>query len=304
MRKVMNDEVIDEAYKIIVDNSNKFLKAEDIYNLLSPKTKETIKFSTFRHKVSYVTDKHPDVRAIRGYGFTIDGSSKDSKVDDEKEVAWDKWKKNLPSQSIVKQKSIDETKRIGGDITKFTNDIHKDAGDFWTVRRSDGRVDYFLELARNDVNVIGIPLYLCDDDPSKSTCWNEPYDISVKVPHGWLFGNAMNIKTKPKKYFIERYAPAPGEWFKYVKDMIATVLDISKTEVKEVEEIEPTKKGIENFLKGSLLEIRPSLETAVEPITVDGIAYTKEDIIRLITERDMYSMFYNDILSFIKGGHS
>lgn len=289
MRKVMNDEVIDEAYKIIVDNSNKFLKSKDIYNLLSPKTKETIKLSTFIHKASSITDKHSDVRAVRGYGFTIDGSFKDNKKEPELSTS-------------RKQKSIDETKRIGGDITKFTKDIHKDAGDFWTVRRSDGRVDYFLELARNDVNVIGIPLYLCDDDPSKSTCGNEPYDISVKVPHGWLFGNAMNIKTKPRKYFIERYAPAPGEWFKYVKDMIATVLDISKTEVKEVENVESTKKGIENFLKGSLLEIRPSLETSVEPITVDGIVYTKEDVIRLITERDMYSMFYEDILSFTKGG--
>lgn len=304
MRKAMSDEIIDEAYKIIVDNGNKFINSKHIYHLLNTKTKEAIKLSTFIRNASIITDKHPDVRAVRGYGFIIDGSSKDSKMDDEKEVAWDKWKKNLPSQSIVKQKPMDKTKLVGGEITKFTKDIHKDAGDFWTVRRSDGRVDYFLELARNDVNVIGIPLYLCDDDPSKSTCWNEPYDISVKVPHGWLFGNAMNIKTKPRKYFIERYAPAPGEWFKYVKDMIATVLDISKTEVKEVENVESTKKGIENFLKGSLLEIRPSLETSVEPITVDGIVYTKEDVIRLITERDMYSMFYEDILSFTKGGRS
>lgn len=286
MRTVMNDEIIDEAYKIIVDNGNKFLKSKDIYNLLNSKTKETIALSTFAHNASVITDKHPDVRAVRGHGFTINGSFKDCKVDDKKEpeeVDWDKWKKNLPSQFLGKQKSIDETKRIEGDITKFTKDIHKDAGDFWTVRRSDGRVDYFLQLARNDVNVIGIPLYLCDDDPSKSTCWNEPYDISVKVPHGYLFGNAMNIKTKPRKYFIERYAPAPSEWFKYVKDMIATVLDISKTEVKEVEKI--VEKPAD----------------PVETITVNGVTYTKDDLISLITEHDMYQMFYKDIISFNKG---
>lgn len=41
---------------------------------------------------------------------------------------------------------------------------------------------------------------------------------------------------------------------------------------------------------------------AVENITVDGVTYTKDDLISLITERDMYQMFYKDIFSFNKGG--
>lgn len=263
---VMTNEVIEEAYKVIAANGDKFISSKEIYDAMNPAISGTVNYDTFRSTFNKVRRAHPDIQAARGFGYKIVKPAAEVKTD---------------------------PKPVAGEITKYIKDIHEDAGDIWTVRRSDGRIDYFLEMARNDVNVIGVPLYLCDEDPTKSTCWKEPYDIAVKVPHGWLFGNAMNIKTKSRKYFIERYAPAPGEWFTYVKDMIANVLDISKTEVKEVEKV------VERVAEP--VKIAP---ITVESITVDGITYTKDDLISLITERNMYQMFYKDILSYAKGGHS
>lgn len=277
---VMTNEVIEEAYKVVAANGGKYLSSKEIYDKMDPVISGTVNYDTFRSCFNKVKLAHPDVQAVRGCGYRITGTGK---------VNRDNPNKNIKPAAEVKT----EPKPVAGEITKYIKDIHEKAGDVWTVRRSDGRIDYFLEMARNDVNVIGVPLYLCDEDPSKSACWKEPYDISVKFHEGWLFGNAMNIKTKPRKYFIERYAPAPGDWFKYVKDMISTVLDISKPTIKEVEEV------VERVAEP--VKIAP---IAVEAITVDGITYTKDDLISLITERDMYQMFYKDILSFTKGGRS
>lgn len=281
MKKLMTNEIVNEGYKIIAASSDKFLSAETIYNRLDPNIRKNVCLSTFRDGFKKVKLLHPEVRSVRGFGYTISGIPQMPKS----------IKKSKP---VVEVKPvIEEPKPISGEITKYIKDIHEKAGDVWTVRRSDGRIDYFLEMARNDVNVIGVPLYMCDEDPTKSTCRKEPYDIAVKVPHGWLFGNAMNIKTKPRKYFIEKYEHMSDEWFTYVKDMVSTVLDISKTEVKEVEKV--VERAAEP------VKIAP---IAVESITVDGVTYTKDDLISLITERDMYQMFYKDIISFTKGGRS
>lgn len=264
---VITNEVVEEAYKVIAAKAGEFISSKDIYYSMDPAIRETVNYDTFRTSFgSKVKRAHPDIQALRGFRYKI--------VKPDAEVKTD-------------------PKPVSGEITKYIKDIHEKAGDVWTVRRSDGRIDYFLEMARNDVNAIGVPLYLCDEDPTKSTCWKEPYDIAVKVPHGWLFGNAMNIKTKPRKYFIEKYEHVSDEWFTYVKDMISTVLDISKTEVKEVEKV------VERVAEP--VKIAP---IAVETITVDGVTYTKDDLISLITERDMYQMFYKDILSLPKGVRS
>lgn len=279
---VMTNEVIDEAYKVIAANGDKFLSSKDIYDAMNPAISETVNYDTFRSSFGRrVKLAHPDIRSVKGCGYTITGEDNRGQTN-----------KTIKPAAEVKTDPND-SKRIGGEITKYIKDIHEKAGDVWTVRHSDGRIDYFLEMARNDVNVIGVPLYLCDEDPTKSTCWKEPYDVAVKVPHGWLFGNAMNIKTKPRKYFIEKYEHVSDEWFTYVKGMISTVLDISKTEVKEVEKV------VERVAEP--VKIAP---IAVESITVDGVTYTKDDLISLITERDMYQMFYKDILSLPKGGRS
>lgn len=275
---VMTNEVVDEAYKVIAANGDKFLSSKDIYDAMNPAISGTVNYDTFRSSFGIVKRNHPDIQSVKGCGYTITG-----KVN--------KHKSNKTIKPVAEVKT--DPKPVAGEITKYIKDIHEKAGDVWTVRRSDGRIDYFLEMARNDVNVIGVPLYLCDEDPTKSTCWKEPYDVAVKVPHGWLFGNAMNIKTKPRKYFIEKYEHVSDEWFTYVKDMISTVLDISKTEVKEVEKV------VERVAEP--VKIAP---IAVETITVDGVTYTKDDLISLITERDMYQMFYKDILSLPKGGRS
>lgn len=268
---VMTNEVVEEGYKVIAANNGEFLSSKDIYYSMNPAIRETVNYDTFRTSFSSkVKRAHPDIQAVRGFGYKIVKPAAEVKTD---------------------------PKPITGEITKYIKDIHKDAGDIWTVRRSDGRIDYFLELARNDVNVIGVPLYLCDEDPSKSTCWKEPYDISVKLHEGWLFGNAMNIKTKPRKYFIERYAPAPDDWFKYVKDMISTVLDISKPAT-----VEPEAKTEDVYHEA--LDAFRSYTGDQSGVTVDGVFYSRDDIISLITERDMYQMFYKDLLSISKGGRS
>lgn len=273
---VMTNEIVDEAYKVIAANDGKFLSSKEIYDAMNPAISGTVNYDTFRSAFGRVKLAHPDIQAVRGCGYRITG----------------KPNRDNPNKAVKPVAEVKtDPKPISGEITKYIKDIHEKAGDVWTVRRSDGRIDYFLEMARNDVNVIGVPLYLCDEDPTKSTCWKEPYDVAVKVPHGWLFGNAMNIKTKPRKYFIEKYEHVSDEWFTYVKDMISTVLDISKTEVKEVEKV------VERVAEP--VKIAP---IAVETITVDGVTYTKDDLISLITERDMYQMFYKDIISFNKGG--
>lgn len=279
----MTNEVIEEAYKVVAANGDKFLSSKEIYDKMDPVISGTVNYDTFRSCFGKVKLAHPDIQAVRGWGYTINGGK--AKRDN--------------SNKVIKLAAEVKTnpKPATGEITKYIKDIHEKAGYVWTVKRSDGRIDHFLELARNDVNVIGVPLYLCDEDPSKSTFWKEPYDISVKVAEGWLVGNAMNIKTKPRKYFIEKYEHVSDDWFKYVKDMISSVLDISKPAT-----VEPEVKTEDVYHEA--LDAFRSYTGDQSGVTVDGVFYSRDDIISLITERDMYQMFYKDLLSISKGGRS
>lgn len=239
------------AYEIIKNANGRSVTLPQLYNELQPLS---IEMTTLRTVLKKLPAMHTDIRSTKGHGFTYEPVVEP-----------------VQSNSVV------------ADEPSF--DIHEHAGDIWKVTRSDGRFEYFLELARNDANMIGILLYHTDEDPAASGCWHEPYDINLALGgnQGFMFGNAMNIKTKPRKYAVEKFATAPDEWLEHLLNTV--VAEILRIHIPEISEPEP------------LVDTKP-----VESIKAGGICYTSEDIVRLVTERDLFERMYHDFTEIMKAG--
>lgn len=148
------------------------------------------------------------------------------------------------------------------------DDPYSRLGEVWSVKGSNGMIEWFMILSDWGAVKIGLPLYAGD--------YRSRIRVKVDVGGATLYGDATNLRSKPSKYFDTYIGNVEDKTAKCILDDVLMAIcdpDISPIVVKSI--------------------------MPANTITIDGTLYTEADVKSKIDTidilREQIDKYYDDI---------
>lgn len=284
---------------------------------------------TIKNSFRKLKQEHPNIISSRQFGYKIVAERKNSEgySDPTAQAAVDSVDAELTTKNGVVNKSISKKEYNHSFYGADYDDILP--GTLWETSSSNGNTDFFFVIS-NMVNgapiAFGLNVYPQDEDGYS----DRKTDVVIdSVVSGVYIGDVSCLRSKPMKYFMgEVTIMRPSETLSMVKSAISKLLGFDESLKLEYEAgyqiglsdgksaaeehqrglREGTDKGYDKGYKDGYDTCKKEVEderkaqtildddiSKIEPETVDYA-----DVVQLITERNLYKNFYEQLLEVMK----